>query len=1067
VNDAHATAPAVGTDVHTRRSGEHPAPNTNWATGCGSWLHGCTARGRVSGGIVRFDGRARDRAAGQSIEPMHDLLAEIVAANPDTADDRRFGYPDRPVAERPLGRQPARQTIQRMLTEFDAGSLGCLAISGEPGIGKSWLLGEARCAAEASGIVVLAGRASEFEREIPFGPVVDALGDRVAEMSLGPDRDRVTTLAHVFPSLARSLSARSVTRPAETHAERYRLHEALRATLGELAAGRPLALVLDDLHCADEGTLGLVAHLVRHPPPAAVLLVVAYRSAQAPRMLASALATAERHGTVTSLELGPLSDVEAAELVGSDVDDRVRSALYRDAGGNPFYLQELAGAWRASPRSPAPPHAPAAHPGLPMPTPVLSAIDDEVAKLTAVARVFLHGASVAGDPFDVDLAAAIAGLAEPEALAALDEVVRADLARPGPGARRYGFRHPIVRRAVGASAEDAWRDSAHATAAATLAARGAPATHIAHHVEHVARVGDGAAISLLRQAGDEVAARAPSTAARWYATALGLLPADGDEHLRIDLLASLAQALAAAGQFEQSGVVLAEVLALMPDDAAGVRENLAVAIARADHIHGHHARAQTILADALARPLGPRSAAQLRVQLAIEHWGLFEAEQCRVCAARARWDAITAGDELVVAQAEALLALAALHCQDVSGAIAHIDRASRAIERIPSRELAARPDAAVMVALAHHAMERTKPAARQLHRTLSAARVAEHGIAMIPPLTELGRQQLWLGLLREAADTSERAIEAAMAAGVTQWLMAAMAIRAEVALARDELPVAWELGEQAAAIARRVPGSIHAAGAACTLGLILAESGDAVAGRAAVLDAAGGPDLALIGPPWRSLWYGALAEMEIGLGVPDAECWVMRAEWWAERFGMGARVALARRARAGFSLAMGDPGAAAALAQEAAVALRHADARVEAARAGLVAGDALARSGELDVAAGVLEEARAELSMCGADRYMHAADRLLRALPGRPARDRWPRDERAEGLSVRELEVAGLVAEGLSNRAVAELLCVTPKTVESHLGRIYRKLGISGRARLAYALTRPGVDAARVRHERR
>ena len=89
------------------------------------------------------------------------------------------------------------------------------------------------------------------------------------------------------------------------------------------------------------------------------------------------------------------------------------------------------------------------------------------------ARLVLEGASVAGDPFEPDLAASAAGVSEASAVEALDELLRCDLVRVTDVPRRFRFRHPIVRRAVYEATPGGWRLGAHERAAETLSARGA------------------------------------------------------------------------------------------------------------------------------------------------------------------------------------------------------------------------------------------------------------------------------------------------------------------------------------------------------------------------------------------------------------------------------------------------------------------------------------------------------------------------------------------------------------------------------------------------------------------
>ena len=159
-----------------------------------------------------------------------------------------------------------------------------------------------------------------------------------------------------------------------------------------------------------------------------------------------------------------------------------------------------------------------------MPPAVAAALAAELASLAPEPRRLLDAAAVAGDPFEPGLAAAVAELAEPAALQALDELLLRGLVRPAGAPRRFAFRHPVVRHAVYVAAGGGWRLGAHARAAAELERRGAGAVTLAHHVEHAARPGDEDAIALLSTAATELQASAPATAARFHAAALRLLP---------------------------------------------------------------------------------------------------------------------------------------------------------------------------------------------------------------------------------------------------------------------------------------------------------------------------------------------------------------------------------------------------------------------------------------------------------------------------------------------------------------------------------------------------------------
>ena len=154
-----------------------------------------------------------------------------------------------------------------------------LVVSGEPGIGKTRLLGELAERAAARRHPVFVGRGAELERELPFAVWVDALDDHVA--SLGERRleqligERVAELARVLPSAATAGAG-------GLQDERFHAYRAVRALLQRMAMGHPVVLILDDVQWADDASLELIAHLLRRPPPAAVLIALAFRAGQVP-----------------------------------------------------------------------------------------------------------------------------------------------------------------------------------------------------------------------------------------------------------------------------------------------------------------------------------------------------------------------------------------------------------------------------------------------------------------------------------------------------------------------------------------------------------------------------------------------------------------------------------------------------------------------------------------------------------------------------------------------------------------------------------------------------------------
>ena len=225
--------------------------------------------------------------------------------------------------------------------------------------------------------------------------------------------------------------------------ERFRTHRAMRQLLEVIAGGRPLVLLLDDLHWADSGSIELLGSLLRRPPAAAVLIVMALRPRQVPSRLLGALARADCAGMLSRVEArhADRRGVPPAARRGRRPLDREQ--LHAASGGNPFYLQQLA---RVPLRTGPAPGVLLA--GVGVPAAVAEALTEELALLdTGVRRVF-EGAAVAGDPFEPELAAAAADVSETAAVEALDELLRRDLVRPTDVPRRFRFRHPLVRRAV-------------------------------------------------------------------------------------------------------------------------------------------------------------------------------------------------------------------------------------------------------------------------------------------------------------------------------------------------------------------------------------------------------------------------------------------------------------------------------------------------------------------------------------------------------------------------------------------------------------------------------------------
>jgi ATP/maltotriose-dependent transcriptional regulator MalT len=972
---------------------------------------------------------------------------------------------NRGMGERLVGREEQVAALEEALAAAQAGESSLLAISGEGGIGKSRLLEELRRRAEERGLLVLTGRAAEFEGDLPFSVWIDALDDHLASMDVDdPDElggvGLLSEAAGILPSL-RGLAGQEAPNPLGD--ERHRTHVAVRRLLERLAARQPLALLLDDLHWADHGSVELLASIVRRRPAGPLLLALAHRPRPVAERLFAAIDRAERDGVLRRLELDPLTRDEVRELLGDDVGSKTLELLHGESGGNPFYIEQLAraetstadgGAARRLQELPGVPPA------------VTAALADEVRGLGRSARLVLDAASVAGDPFECDLAAAIADVPEDDALAGLDELVASSLVHTTDVPRRFAFRHPLVRRAVYESTRRGWRITAHARAADALAARDEPAATLAHHVEQSARDGDLAAVELLQTAGDDVAARTPATAVRWFEAALRLLPPgeEGDRR-RPGLLISLATSLAAAGRYEETRATLVGLIEALPPDAIGPRVSLTGFCAAIEHLLGRHAEAHERLLTTLEGLPDRRSpdALTLMVELATDAFYGGRFDDMEQWAAEALAAAHAEHDDAHAAAASGLLALAFTLTGRIEDAVRQQREAAELLDSITDEELAIRPDAATQLAWAEIYLECYGQALKHARRGIAVARATGQGqyvsITTIAEAMALGGH----GRTKEGMELLAGAVESARLSDNRQLLSLALLNYAIGAWTIGDPEGGLRAAEESVELARSLDDSVLAAYASGSLGIIMAESERAAEVPALLHAAGGGPDLPLLPAPWRPTYLEALARGELAAGrLEEARRAAQTAADLGARLGLSLTNAHAKRAQAAVALAEGDPERAAEHALESAATADTGipGAEIAAARARALAGRAFAAAGDRDAAIEQFERAEADLDRLGAARFRDEVVHELRRLGRRPRHRPAPGDPESDGiaaLSERERQVAELVADRRMNKEIAAELFLSEKTVESHLRNVFMKLGVSSRVEVARV-----VDRARV-----
>ncbi|MFI0419893.1 AAA family ATPase [Spongiactinospora sp. 9N601] len=940
-----------------------------------------------------------------------------------------------------VGREDALRTLARVVEETSEGGFRFVAVVGDPGVGKSRLLGVLADLARRRGLTTLAGRASEFEQEFPLSPLIDALDDHLepqaAALAERLPATQMDLLAAALPAFADAAPGG----PGHPMADdlsglgRYRLYRAVRLLLEELTGPDGLALILDDVHWADATTVELLDHLVRHPPRGGVLLAVAFRPAQAAPRLAAVAGKGER------VEIGPLSREQTDELLGPEVSLPVRRLLHEASGGNPFYLDTLA---RLSGGPIAIEDGKAE-----LPPAAGAALDVELSGLAPAALRVAQAAAVTADEFEPALVAVAAEMPEPDVLRALNEMVARDVARPADAAR-FRFRHPLVRSAAYASAAPGWRYAAHARLADHLAALGAPAVARAHHVQRSGTFGDRRAVDTLVEAARTVAARAPLTAAHWLQAALRLLPETPE---RLELLLELAHVQSVSGRLAEGRDTARELLRLLPADDYARRARAARLCALMERQLDRPHEARALLLDELRQMPNPQAAEAVPLRMRLVAESLMRVDfRAAQAVLDLMPDAAEDWEPGLATGVAAMRPMPAYAAGRITEAVKYIEIAESRLEIAPDEHLAEWLDAVAWLCWTQWSMGRYAGALRHFDRAAAIARATGQAYILTNLLAGQARTLAMVGRLAEARTTAEESVEDARLLGSGQQLVFALTQQCLAASWAGEDDEALRAADEAVS-AGVGGGEVWGAMAAHARGLALINAGRVEEGAAVTLEACDrfrSPRL----DRGTLLWCcETLAQAMAGDGRADeAAVWAGRADNLA-RPELPTFAGLARLARA-HAVRPGDPAAAAVLAGEAA-ALLGTERRIDAGRALLVAGVAHGEAGERKPARARLRSAAEVFEACGARNLYAQTLREQRRLGVRVGAAPRPSGRSTDlGLSPREMEIAELVAQGQTNQQIAEKLYLSVRTVETHLSRVFTKLGVSSRVGVVTVLNR-------------
>jgi ATP/maltotriose-dependent transcriptional regulator MalT len=505
--------------------------------------------------------------------------------------------------------------------------------------------------------------------------------------------------------------------------------------------------------------------------------------------------------------------------------------------------------------------------------------------------------------------------------------------------------------------------------------------------------------------------------------------------------------------------VLDTVNRLLPPELVDERAELVRRIAFARRMNGNPFQSRELVEATLGTlPPDAPGALALTLELALDHYwrGEFDAmyDIARDVADRARF-----GDEtLCWTWGAALCSLASTSLSRLGMGVIELREAGVAYDALPDDLLIEHLDVGGYLAHAALVLERADSTLQYVRRVLRLAEQTGQS-QLIPGLLVIETNALVLkGRIADAVAVAETATDAAALAGNDQVAVWALWADSMACLLAGETARALASAREAMARSEHLTETFFSSLSRLHLAAALNAAGDSAGARSELSEFEAGPGQRLLdlrgGNGWELLTRTLLSLGELDAAAEAAAT----ADARARTSLLPQRAATAMCARAAVLLARGDAAAAVDTAREALPLAESADNPVLGARARALIGTALGRVGSTDEAVSELEEAERTLYGAGALREADAAAQELRRLGRRaPRRIRGPRGGGAgpvagpgiAALSAREREVATLVASGMRNRDVATALFVSEKTIESHLARIYDKLGVRSRAALA------------------
>jgi DNA-binding CsgD family transcriptional regulator len=465
-----------------------------------------------------------------------------------------------------IGREREVATLQTLIDQARQGRGQVLLLSGEAGIGKSRLLAEGKRQASEQGFLVLQGNCFPTDRSAPYAPLLDLLSSSQTHDLLSPSPTAPSPLARelarLFPGLLDHASGETPLQPLEPEQDKRRLFMALTQFFTGLADTQPVLLTVEDVHWSDETSLEFLHHLARRSARHSLLLVLTYRNDEIHSELRHWLAQLDREHLAQESVLSPLSKAEVEAMLRAIFDRKqmmptaILEAIYELTEGNPFFIEEILKSliltntivsgnemWERQP------------PGeLHIPRSVQDAVQLRLEQVSSAAQQVVMLAAVAGRRFDFAFLQQITQQEEQTLLTLMKELIAAQLVVE-ESEEQFAFRHALTREAIYRQLLLRERKALHHTIAETMEQLYAPAldTHLTEVADHFYEAGVWEkALSYARRAGETaLALYAPRAAIEQFTRAL-----KATHYLKASKLPTLyrlrGQAYETLGDFEQA-----------------------------------------------------------------------------------------------------------------------------------------------------------------------------------------------------------------------------------------------------------------------------------------------------------------------------------------------------------------------------------------------------------------------------------------------------------------------------------------------------------------------------------